>query len=100
MPIECGKCRHRSEDDQQNPDFLYIVQRCSSFDFCLAGARLLDFSRTKEASIKIRLLCRPLHLAGIEIVIALGYPNLIGALAELGLLAPGAYTPNPVQGPV
>jgi len=47
----------------------------------------LDFSSTKEASIKFALLCGPLHFAGIEIVIALDYPNLRGMLAELGLLS-------------
>ena len=33
---------------------------------------------TKEASVEVALLCRPLHLAGVEIVIALDYPNLSG----------------------
>jgi len=33
------------------------------------------------------LLCAPLHLAGVEIIIALDHPNLSGELAELGLLS-------------
>jgi hypothetical protein len=37
---------------------------------------LLDFNRTKEATIKFALLCRPLHLASVEIVLALNYPIL------------------------
>jgi hypothetical protein len=33
------------------------------------------------------LLCAPLHLAGVEIIIAVDHPNLRGELAELGLLS-------------
>ena len=33
------------------------------------------------------LLCAPLHLAGVEIIIALDYPNLSGELAAFGLLS-------------
>jgi hypothetical protein len=58
---------------------------------------LLDFSRTKGASIKFALFSRPFHLAGIEIVIALEYPNLRGELAELGLLRQASTHPTPCR---
>jgi hypothetical protein len=71
-----------------------VFNKCISFDFWFTQRKitpaslfdrlnshsqrqcLLDFSRTKKASIKFALLCRPLPLASVEIVVALNYPNL------------------------
>ena len=39
---------------------------------------------TKEASIEVALLCCPLHLAGVEIVIARDHPNLGDGLRNYG----------------
>src|SRR5437016_12337724 len=40
----------------------------------------------KAQASKFALLCPPLHLAGVEIVVAFDYPNLRGEFAELSLL--------------
>ena len=42
-------------------------------------------SYPNKKSVRFALLCRPLHLAGVEIIVALDYPDLGSELAELGL---------------
>ena len=61
------------------------TQDCG-FDPALLASHLRPLSHKEQEPVD--LLCRPLHLAGIEIVIAFDYPHLSRQLAELGL------TPN------